>query len=78
MDKPSTKGAINLFTTLKLNDTKTLVITPEVSENIFRSVSNLRYADHDGATGINILDLLHYTNLVVTTDAVKAIQEALA
>lgn len=53
-------------------------MTPEVNENIFRSVSNLRYADADAVSGMNILDLVHYTNLVVTSSAVKAIEEALA
>lgn len=78
MDAPSTKGAIQILNTLKLNDSKTLIITKEFSENLFRSVSNLRYADTDAAGQINILDLLHYTNLVLTTDAVKSIEEALA
>lgn len=78
MDKPSTKAAIQLFNTLKITGQKVLVMTPELNENIFRSVSNLRYADFEVVSGMNILDLAHYTNLVVTKSAVKAIEEALA
>lgn len=78
MEKPSTKAALHLLNTLHITGQKVLVMTPELNENIFRSLSNLRFADFEVVSGMNILDLVHYTNLVVTKSAVKAIEEALA
>ncbi len=71
--KPSTKEMLVFLKTLGVEKQKVLLVGKEFDENTFRSLSNLRYADHCDAKGINVLDLAHFTYMIVTKDAVEQI-----
>ncbi len=71
--KPSTKLMLEFLKSLGIEDKKVLIVSEEFNSNTFRSLSNLRYADHCGASEINILDLTHYDYLVASLKAIDKI-----
>ena len=72
-----TKSMVKAFADLKLEG-KTLVILPEKNLNVEASTRNIVNAKAILANNINVYDLLKYTNLVLTLDTVKKLEEVYA
>ena len=72
-----TKNMVNALTNLKVEG-KTLIILPEKNENVQKSARNIEGVKTSLVNTINVYDLLKYSNLVVTLDAVKKIEEVYA
>ena len=72
-----TKSMVKTFNNLKIEG-KTLVVLPEKNLNVENSTRNIEGAKAITANTINIYDLLKYTNLVLTLDTVKKLEEVYA
>ena len=72
-----TKSMVKAFDGLKLEG-KTLVVLPEKNLNVQASTKNIEGAKAILVNTINIYDLLKYTNLVLTLDTVKKLEEVYA
>ena len=72
-----TKSMVKAFADLKLEG-KTLVVLPEKNLNVEASTRNIQNAKAIVANNINVYDLLKYTNLVLTLDTVKKLEEVYA
>ena len=72
-----TKSMVKAFNNLKLEG-KTLVILPEKNVNVQNSTRNIEGAKAILVNTINVYDLLRYTNLVLTLDTVKKLEEVYA
>lgn len=75
---PKTKDMLNILTTLKVNDVKTLLVVKELDENIILASRNLDNVTLLEATEINVLDLVANEKVVITEEAIKTIEEVLA
>lgn len=77
-EKPSTKSMLEILTNLKLDNNKTLIITDvNNQENVIKSSRNLQRTEIINSSSINIYDLLHANKILLTSQAVKNIEEAL-
>ena len=72
-----TKSMVKTFENLKLEG-KTLVVLPEKNLNVQASTRNIENAKAILVNTINVYDLLKYTNLVLTLDTVKKLEEVYA
>jgi len=77
LDAPKTKEIVKMLAALKA-DKKTLIITAESNENIYKSARNIEGIAIIPVNNINVYDLLKYNNLVITKDAVSKIEEVYA
>ena len=76
LDAPKTKlmaGILNHF-----NVEKALVVTGAADEAVVRAANNIPGVKTLPADCINVYDLLNYTKLVITQDAVKKVEEVFA
>jgi large subunit ribosomal protein L4 len=73
--KPSTKGAVEAFEKLGLDDA--LVIDAK-NENLFKSIRNARRFDFLPVEGANVYDILRHRALILTQAGAKALEGALA
>ncbi|MDG6881530.1 50S ribosomal protein L4 [Phocoenobacter uteri] len=76
VDAPKTKVLVQKLKEMALDDA--LIITAEVSENLFLAARNLYKVDVRDAQGIDPVSLIAFEKVVITTDAVKQIEEMLA
>ena len=72
-----TKAMVKALENLKLEG-KTLVVLPEKNANVQLSTRNIESAKAILVNKINVYDLLRYTNLVLTLDTVKKLEEVYA
>ena len=72
-----TKSMVKAFNDLKVEG-KTLVIIPEKNLNVQASARNIEGVKTILVNTINVYDLLKYTNLVLTLDTVKKLEEVYA
>lgn len=72
-----TKNMVNALANLKVEG-KTLIVLPEKNENVQKSARNIEGVKTSLVNTINVYDLLKYTNLVVTLDTVKKLEEVYA
>ncbi len=72
-----TKSMVKAMNDLKLEG-KTLFVLPEKNLNVQASTKNIQNAKAILANTINVYDLLKYTNLVLTLDTVKKLEEVYA
>ena len=72
-----TKSMVKAFNSLKLEG-KTLVVLPEKNLNVQASTKNIEGAKAILVNTINVYELLRYTNLVLTLDTVKKLEEVYA
>lgn len=75
---PKTKDMLNILTALKVNDVKTLLVVKELDENVILASRNLENVTLIEANEINVLDLVANEKVVITEEALKAIEEVLA
>ena len=75
-EAPKTKTAVEMLD--KLDSAKALIITKDKNENLVLSARNIPGVDTAISTSINVYDILNHDALVITKDAVKAIEEVYA
>ena len=76
MDAPKTKAFVQVLNNLKAE--KALVVTNEKNENLVLSARNIPDVKTVPTNAINVYDILKYESLIITKDAVKAIEEVYA
>ncbi|PUV21961.1 MULTISPECIES: 50S ribosomal protein L4 [Sphingobacterium] len=77
-DAIKTKNYVALINALNVADEKTLLVLPAYDEIVYKSSRNLKKAKVIVASDLNTYDVLNATKLLLTTDAVKTLEEALA
>jgi large subunit ribosomal protein L4 len=76
LEAPKTKDIVNM---LKAFDThKTLIVTAESNENVYKSARNIENVAIMPVNNINVYDILKYEKFIVTKDAVSKIEEVYA
>ena len=78
LETPKTNDMINLLTNLKIADKKVLIVVKELEENLILASRNLQNVALITADEINVLDLVATNVVLITEDALKAIEEVLA
>lgn len=78
LETPKTKDMINLLTNLKIANKKVLIVVKELEENLILASRNLQNVALITADEINVLDLVATNVVLITEDALKAIEEVLA
>ena len=76
MDEPKTKEFAKILENIKAS--KALVITDEDSKNVVLSARNIPDVKTEARNEINVYDILKADSLVMTKDAVKALEEVYA
>jgi len=77
-DSIKTKNYVALVNALNVADEKTLLVLPDYNNNVYLSSRNLKKAKVIVAAELNTYDVLNATKLLLTTDSVKTLEEALA
>ena len=77
-DTIKTKNYIQLVADLKATDVKTLLVLGSANNNVYLSSRNLKKTKVITADQLNTYDVLNAGKLVLTTGAVKILEEALA
>ena len=77
-DTIKTKNYVALVNALNVADEKTLLVLPDYNNNVYLSSRNLKKAKVVVAAELNTYDVLNATKLLLTTDSVKTLEEALA
>ncbi len=77
-DSVKTKSYINLVASLNFAGEKTLLVLPEANNNIYLSSRNIKKAKVITADQLNTYDVLNASKLLLTTNSVKTLEEALA
>lgn len=76
-EAPKTKEFTQVLKGLSV-DTKALIVTAEVDENVALSARNIPGVTVVSADGINVLDVLNHDKLIMTKAAVEKVEEVLA
>ena len=76
-EAPKTKEFINIVNNLKLAGKKMLMVLPEANKNVYLSARNIERANVTIASALNTYNVLNAETLVVTENAMKAIEETL-
>ena len=76
MDAPKTKAMQNVLNSLNVN--KALVVTKENDANVVLSARNIPSVKTALVNTINVYDVMKYNTVVLTKDAVAAIEEVYA
>ena len=76
-DAPKTKAMIKVLENLDANR-KTLIVMDEVNEFVALSARNIPGVKVINSKGLNVYDILDSTKLVMTEEAIKAVEEVLA
>ena len=77
-DAIKTKTYIQMVADLNATDVKTLLVLPAANNNVYLSSRNLKKAKVITVDQINTYDVLNAGKLLLTTGAVKILEEALA
>ena len=72
-----TKTMVEALKSLKVEG-KTLIVLPESNKNVLMSSRNIEGVKTIVANNINVFDLLKYTNLILSVDTVKKLEEVYA
>ena len=75
-EEKKTKNFVAMLDALQANK-KTLVVVSELDENLVGSCRNVGYARVVTKDNLSVLDLLNADALVISVEAVKAVEEAL-
>ena len=76
-DKPNTKECLSILKGLKLNDKRTLVVTPEIRKNVYLSGRNIQKMKVMPAAEINTYEILKAKNLILMEGSLEVIKETL-
>ncbi len=77
LSTPKTKEMLALLKTLKLDNKKTLIIVKKFDENLILASRNLQNVVLIAADEVNVLDLVATDIVLITEDALNAIEEVL-
>jgi large subunit ribosomal protein L4 len=77
LDAPKTSGMVAMLKDLKVGQ-RPLLVTEDASENLYLSARNLRYVEVRDVQGLDPVALVGADTVVMTSDAVKKIEEWLA
>ncbi|HII4453557.1 TPA: 50S ribosomal protein L4 [Clostridium perfringens] len=75
-EAPKTKEAVKMLNAFEAK--KTLIITAEVNENVYKSARNIEGVTVMPVNNINVYDLLNCKTLMITKEAVNKIEEVYA
>ena len=75
-DAPKTKEFVKVLENIKAS--KALVVLADNDKNVVLSARNIPDVDTEARTAINVYDILKHDSLVMTKDAVKALEEVYA
>ena len=75
MEAPKTKGLVQKLAQFDLSDV--LIVTEEVSENLYLASRNLHKVNVADVQGINPVSLIGADKVVVTVAALKKLEETL-
>ncbi|WP_339644615.1 50S ribosomal protein L4 [uncultured Porticoccus sp.] len=75
VDQPKTKVLIQKLGEFGVQDV--LIVTEEVTENLYLSSRNLHKVDVRDAVGVDPVSLIHFEKVLVTVPALKKIEEML-
>ncbi|EJP6471998.1 50S ribosomal protein L4 [Clostridium botulinum] len=76
LEAPKTKEVVKILNAFDAK--KTLIITNNVEENVYKSARNIAGVQVIPANNINVYDILKYNKVVITKDAVSKIEEVYA
>lgn len=76
-EAPKTKDFVNVVNNLKVTGKKLLMVLPEANKNVYLSARNLERTNLAIASALNTYVVLNAETLVVTENALKAIEETL-
>ena len=76
MEAPKTKSFVTILG--NLNAEKALVVTEDANKNVVLSARNIPNVKTESRAAINVYDILKHDSLVITKDAVKALEEVYA
>lgn len=74
---PKTKEFVNTLKGLSV-DSKVLVVTADLDENVSLSARNIPGVKVVSAAGVNVLDVISHDKLIMTKAAVEKVEEVLA
>ena len=77
LDNPKTSGMVALLKDLKVGQ-RPLLVTEDATENVYLSARNLPYVEVRDVQGLDPVALVGADSVVMTSDAVKKIEEWLA
>ncbi len=75
-DSPKTKAFLGMLKALSLDNTKTLLITPDVDKNVVLSGRNIPKTKVSTAGDVNTYDLVNASKLLITTAAIEKIESS--
>jgi large subunit ribosomal protein L4 len=76
-EAPKTKDMVKVLDNLNVKG-KALIVTGDYDTTVALSARNIPGVKFVAADGINVIDVLHHDNLVITQDAVAKVEEVLA
>ena len=77
MEAPKTKEFANILKNINAAK-KALVVMAEKNENVIKSAANIPNVETALVNTINVYDILKYDSFIITTDAVKKVEEVYA
>ena len=77
-ETPSTKNYNTILNNLKVSDKKTLIVVPEMNENLYLSSRNIQRSKVVLASDLNTYDILNASSIVLFENSVKSIENLLA
>ena len=76
LEAPKTKEVVKMLNAF--NAKKTLIVTAESNEVVYKSARNIEGVEVLPVNNINVYDLLKYSKVIMTKDAVSKIEEVYA
>lgn len=76
-DAPKTKEMVKVLENIKAQK-KALIVMAEKDENVIRSAANIPGVRTVLTSTMNVYEIIHYTNFIVTKDAINKIEEVYA
>ena len=77
VDAPKTQGLVAKLADLKVG-TRALIVSEQASENLYLAARNIPYVEVRDVQGLDPVSLVGADSVVITTEAVKLIEEWLA
>ncbi|MBE0637583.1 MAG: 50S ribosomal protein L4 [Bacteroidales bacterium] len=74
-DQPKTKSFLEVLKAFKLDNTKVLLLTPGVDNNIYLSTRNLGSVTHLNAKSINTYEVLKANQIMILESSLKDVEE---
>jgi large subunit ribosomal protein L4 len=77
MEAPKTKDMVKILSNINAGK-KSLIVLPQVDENVLRSSNNIPGVETTFVGQINVYDILNHNNFVITKKALETIEEVYA